>query len=599
MKTNGRITIILAVCALGASLSATTMAKIIYVDDDAKESGKGISWADPYKYLQAALTAASAGDEIRVAQGIYRPDQGLPPRATRVRGGTAAIEAAAAGSPLEAFQLKNGVALLGGFVGPGAVDPNARDPEKYETVLSGDLLGNDVDSWGVQSPVHEFLQSDNSLNVVQSVATDATAVLDGFVLVSAVNSACLNQGGSPRIANCVFRKGSGGALRCEGGQPTLSNCVFQENSTTNSAGGAIYATSARLTLTKCRFRGNWAAREGGAIYGTSSDLTLTGCTFEMNSGLAGGAIHQTAGVLTLTDCTFESNAAQEGGAVAFAVEKASMIRCLFKQNWAFTSGGALENGGAPLTIDQCTFTGNRASSGGALYTSRLTVSQSAPGFVTTLTHCVFTGNYASSAGGALYCDQVELAVVNGTFTGNRAGSAATLTWVVAGPSATVYPMSLENCIVWDGGQSIAPSFAMTRGRAAASQTTATQSVAIRYSDVQGGWQGEGNIAAEPGFAALGYWVDADNPAVPVTSDYSHAVWIEGDCHLKSPAGRWDPMRGEWVLDQVASPCLDAGDPKSPVADEPLPNGGRIDMGTYGGTAEASKSYEMPQTPGVR
>jgi hypothetical protein len=194
---------------------------------------------------------------------------------------------------------------------------------------------------------------------------------------------------------------------------------------------------------------------------------------------------------------------------------------------------------------------------------------------------------------------VELAVVNGTFTGNRAGSAATLTWVVAGPSATVYPMSLENCIVWDGGQSIAPSFAMTRGRAAASQTTATQSVAIRYSDVQSGWQGEGNIAVEPGFAAMGYWVDVDSPSVPVTSDYSNAIWIEGDCHLKSPAGRWDPMRGDWVLDQVASPCLDAGDPKSPVADEPLPNGGRIDMGTYGGTAEASKSYEMPQTPGVR
>jgi hypothetical protein len=189
---------------------------------------------------------------------------------------------------------------------------------------------------------------------------------------------------------------------------------------------------------------------------------------------------------------------------------------------------------------------------------------------------------------------VELAVVNGTFTGNRAGSAAALAWMETGPSATVYPMSLENCIVWDGGQSIAPSFAMTRGP----QTT-TQNVTIRYSDVQGGWQGEGNIAAEPGFAALGYWVDADNPAVPVTSDYSNALWIEGDCHLKSPAGRWDPMRGDWVLDQVASPCLDAGDPKSPVADEPEPNGGRIDMGAYGGTPEASKSYDMPPAPGVR
>ena len=29
---------------------------------------------------------------------------------------------------------------------------------------------------------------------------------------------------------------------------------------------------------------------------------------------------------------------------------------------------------------------------------------------------------------------------------------------------------------------------------------------------------------------------------------------------------------------------------SPIGEEPFPNGGRINMGAYGGTAEASKSY---------
>ena len=59
------------------------------------------------------------------------------------------------------------------------------------------------------------------------------------------------------------------------------------------------------------------------------------------------------------------------------------------------------------------------------------------------------------------------------------------------------------------------------------------------------------------------------------------------------------MRGDWVLDEVTSPCLDAGDPNSPVADEPQPNGGRINMGVYGGTGEASKSYQTPATPEPR
>jgi predicted outer membrane repeat protein len=599
MKASGKIMAFVTACTLMAGLSATAMARIIYVDDNARGDGAGTSWDNPHKYLQTALAAAGAGDEIRVAQGCYRPDQGVPPRP--LHGRSREIEAAEAGSPLEVFSLKNGVAILGGFAGPGVLDPNARDTEKYETVLSGDLRGNDVDLWGIESSVSELVRSDNSLIVVQSLATDATAVLDGFVIESAVNSNLLNQGGSPRIANCTFRKGFGGALRCEGGQPTLVNCVFQENSSPGLGGGAIYATNARLTLRDCRFLGNWTAREGGAIVAASSDLALTGCTFELNAATWGGAIHQTAGTLTLTDCTFDGNAAQEGGAVAFAAEKASITRCVFRNNWALTLGGALEDEATPLTLDRCTFTGNRAGSGGAAYVSRTTSPKAAPADIAaTLTHCLFTGNYASSMGGALYCGQMGLTILHGTFTGNRAAMAATLAWPDVGASATAYPIRLENCIVWDGGQSLAPTLPARAPRSAA-QVTSASNVVIRYSDVQGGWMGEGVIDTDPGFAARGYWVSVDNPAVPATSDYANAIWIEGDYHLKSKAGRWEPLRQEWILDTVASPCIDLGDPNSPVADEPEPNGGRINMGVYGGTAEASKTYLPPQTPasGVR
>ena len=68
--------------------------------------------------------------------------------------------------------------------------------------------------------------------------------------------------------------------------------------------------------------------------------------------------------------------------------------------------------------------------------------------------------------------------------------------------------------------------------------------------------------------------------------------MEGDYHLKSQAARWDAARESWVIDDVTSSC-DAGDPNSPVGDEPEPNGGRVNMGAYGGTAEASKSYIVP------
>jgi hypothetical protein len=103
-------------------------------------------------------------------------------------------------------------------------------------------------------------------------------------------------------------------------------------------------------------------------------------------------------------------------------------------------------------------------------------------------------------------------------------------------------------------------------------------ITLTYSDVYGGrnsvydpcetlvW-GVGNINADPCFS------DADN----------------GDYHLKSQAGRWDPNSESWVRDDVTSPCIDAGNPGCPVGDEPAPNGNRRNMGAYGGTAEASKS----------
>ncbi|MBA7471311.1 hypothetical protein ES707_06617 [subsurface metagenome] len=87
----------------------------------------------------------------------------------------------------------------------------------------------------------------------------------------------------------------------------------------------------------------------------------------------------------------------------------------------------------------------------------------------------------------------------------------------------------------------------------------------RYSCVE--QEGEGNINTEPLF------VDPNND----------------DYHLRSERGRYWPEHDVWVLDEVTSPCIDHGDPTVDPSREPTPNGGRINMGAYGGTAYASMS----------
>ncbi|MBN1360523.1 MAG: hypothetical protein JW993_08025 [Sedimentisphaerales bacterium] len=108
---------------------------------------------------------------------------------------------------------------------------------------------------------------------------------------------------------------------------------------------------------------------------------------------------------------------------------------------------------------------------------------------------------------------------------------------------------------------------------------------IAYCDVQGGFPGATNLNVDPLFASPGSWKLNGTP-----DDLTDDLWSEGDYHLKSQAGRWDRATESWVADDVTSPCIDAGDPASPIADEPFPNGGVVNLGAYGGTAEASKSY---------
>ena len=95
----------------------------------------------------------------------------------------------------------------------------------------------------------------------------------------------------------------------------------------------------------------------------------------------------------------------------------------------------------------------------------------------------------------------------------------------------------------------------------------------------------------PLFVSPGYWADLLDPEIPLDPNDPSAIWMDGDYHLMSEAGRWDSNSLTWITDDATSPCIDLGDPNSPVGEEPVPNGDCINQGAYGGTSQASKSAE--------
>ena len=182
-----------------------------------------------------------------------------------------------------------------------------------------------------------------------------------------------------------------------------------------------------------------------------------------------------------------------------------------------------------------------------------------------LSNCIIMRNDAVRIGGGIYIMYEErFCLTNCTFAGNLAVGGRAFACDSQGRQ---YPsdISVVNCILWDGGDEISNRDGLR--------------IEISYSDIQFGE----NAVHDPCSGVI--WGTGNIQSEPLLFDIDG-----GDVHLKSQAGRWDPSSRSWIKDDATSPCIDAGNMASSIGTEPFPNGGRVNMGAYGGTSEASKSY---------
>ncbi|MHC4535022.1 MAG: phosphotriesterase family protein [Planctomycetota bacterium] len=383
------------------------------------------------------------------------------------------------------------------------------------------------------------------------------SVLDGFTITEGTGIFVPSEG---------IRAGGGIAFDASSG--TIRNCTIVQNRAEYSGGLAVYSGASAI-LINCAIEKNTAKNSGGVgvIFGSSA--TLTNCIIEGNSatgvtmwvdGFGGGLGCAYDSSLTLTSCTITGNSA------------------------GISSGGVFCGSDSSVTVTHCTITSNTSQ-------RYCGVLECAHG-TAILSNCLIARNTGAWNGGALGCvwSDSSMTISNCTIWGNKGGQSAGGIGCWHGSSVTV-----TNSIIWENTSPI--------GREIEVRDSGS-TLNITYSNVAGGqnvvsaeggsilkWGG-GNIDADPLFAELGYWADVNDLNVVVEQSDPNAVWVEGDYHLKSQRGRWDSVSESWVVDDVTSPCIDTGDPNSPVGDEPEPNGGRINMGAYGGTAEASKSVDL-------
>ena len=295
----------------------------VYVDANATgPAHDGTSWCQAYLTLDEALESASLFDSILVAGGTYTPD---PTGLFDPRDAT--------------FHLRKFVEIYGGYAGCGAADPDERDLRLYETILSGDLDGDDGTLGGDNS--------ENCYHVVTGSSplqpTDQSAVLDG-VTITAGNANLLQSGfrdraggfisnsGDPSlrrcrivgnegkraggvynyvsdttfidcvIANNTSSGGAGGLMDVSVGfveGATLVNCLILDNKATGGTGGGIVTNEADTRLDDCTIYGNYSVSVGGGIYAQISNPQFTNCILWGNEDFYGtGESSQVGGVNT-------------------------------------------------------------------------------------------------------------------------------------------------------------------------------------------------------------------------------------------------------------------------------------------------------------
>jgi len=520
--------------------------RVLYLDASAVGANNGSSWINAYRHLRDALAAATNGDEILVAQGVYRPDRGSGIKY---------------GDPTATFQLKTGVKIKGGYAGATGVEPNARDINLYETILSGDLKGNDIEVRDISDLMDEPKRADNSLHVVTGSGTDKTAVLDGFTITGGNASTSdegtngggiYNNNGSPTLTSCHVIGNSadsrgGGLYNDAGSKPTIINSEIIANYA-GIGGGGVYNKKSDPNFTNCTFEDNWSVQRGGAVRNSMSSPSLTGCTIIGNyTGSNGGGMYNgTDSRSAITNCNItENHAGYYGGGIYNGSSAPSLKHSVIDKNNAGLWGGGIINFSSQPEIENCIISSNSAGHyGGGVHNDTSSapiltccvISGNSAGLCgggmhnrhssqPKLVNCVFSGNWTvdeqDGKGGAIHNFPSEVELINCTFVGNSAvlGTALACDNYQSPPSA-VSTITVLNCILWDGGY----------GDEVWENDNST--IAIDYSDVQGGWlDGVGNIEANPCFIEMGDW------------DPNSGLWTDSDYHLLP-----------------SSPCIDAGDP---------------------------------------
>lgn len=353
----------------------------------------------------------------------------------------------------------------------------------------------------------------------------------------------------------------GGAIYCSNAPAvSLINCLFACNYA-DAEGGAIYCEEASdILIRNSVIQQNKAETQGGGISITNSDLLITGSRISQNQNqTSGGGIWLANSSLTLINDSIVGNKSKFGGGIACRESNLTMTNVVIREDTALVdAGGILCEFNSSVEMNEVEIYANRSAKGGGgvlvssssmdMYNSKVAFNSSSEmhggGILCGLSgevdikNSLIYGNSADSAGGVFIAGNTAFTIENVTIS-NNSGS-------VNSDELTIQDghFNARNSIIW-------------HAYGDPPRVTGTSFLTCTYSDIKGGaeesWFGTGCIDLDPQFS---------NP------------YYNG----------FDLLWPDYPEPETRSPCIDAGDPVSPVD----PDGTTADMGAI--------PYEQVFTP---
>lgn len=370
------------------------------------------------------------------------------------------------------LHLWKNLRLYGGFTGV-ETSRQHRDPTIHPTIINGSRADAGAAARTVIQ-VHGDCVLDG-LTITGGHAPGMKSDPANGLLENALGGGLTTTGGISQIRNCHFAgneaEGDGGAVLVKAGRMRILDCTFSEN-TARGSGGAIYVDGGKVTLTRCEFRDNHAATGGGAAaISQALDAVASGeikqCQFIDNHADTGGALLVTSSKVRISASTFNKNRAKRGAVLAMRVDSAEAYL------------GALAN----KTKDEVdAYWAARVAELGAEFEN-----------------CLFSGNNAEVAASIVYGGHVTIHY--STLSKNTSGGRSLFENIDAEHT------QLLNCILWNNGPATLPA-----------------GIDIKYSIVQDGYTGEGNLDIDPQFVDPlrgDFHLRADSPAIDTRATSFH------------------------------------------------------------------------------